>query len=469
MSQNKHLSSSSEFQDTWEAFLRALRSTNEAFEPFSWIYLLVRAATADAWHRTRCPDVCNRFQLQKVWRPIIPIFGIFLIFSIVLSYFLCLRYYLFKERWCCSTPRNETKDGDSLVLSQKCMEEFCFWISFHDFLVSYLATMILFHYLRANFLSPGVALPISTATRSTMKWKAIDSQGGLLFFNPSLDEASERNRVSLYGCLRDPSSSAQNQSANNVTTQQQQPAATTKAADLGSVYPCPDATFCNKCQIVRPPRCHHCSICNRCVLQFDHHCVWLNNCIGYNNYRPFFLTLVFIVLGCWYGVIILSVPFYELIRVQIQQQGWHWMYSNGTGILNLPSPKILLRLIFTGQASVNIIVAVVFPFLLLVGMVMTGFLGYHIKYILKGRSSLEHRVIILDQLRELVSTSVSSSRRPDLQVPINPFDQGYCRNLLQVLGPHPFLIFLPLPISPPPPFVPFSSLDISALEKNKRK
>lgn len=50
--------------------------------------------------------------------------------------------------------------------------------------------------------------------------------------------------------------------------------------------------WCSRCRIYRPPRATHCRICDNCVEQSDHHCTFLNNCIGRKNYFTFLVFLL---------------------------------------------------------------------------------------------------------------------------------------------------------------------------------
>ncbi len=67
-------------------------------------------------------------------------------------------------------------------------------------------------------------------------------------------------------------------------------------------------SICLNCIQYKPARSNHCDICRTCIEQYDHHCPWINNCVGKHNIIRFnfFLVLLFIVL-CW--VLVIGIQF----------------------------------------------------------------------------------------------------------------------------------------------------------------
>ena len=70
--------------------------------------------------------------------------------------------------------------------------------------------------------------------------------------------------------------------------------------------------LCPECEVIRTNRSRHCSICNRCIERFDHHCPWINNCVGVHNHNVFVFFLLFTAFSL--GTIILCLSLSEFMK-----------------------------------------------------------------------------------------------------------------------------------------------------------
>ncbi|XAR54461.1 Protein S-acyltransferase [Bertholletia excelsa] len=167
---------------------------------------------------------------------------------------------------------------------------------------------------------------------------------------------------------------------------------------------------CDKCSVYKPPRTHHCRSCRRCILRMDHHCIWINNCVGLRNYKAFFVLVAYTTMASIYSSVI-------IVSCAVRKE-WNPWKAHET---------LLLKLFYILSGVV------------VVGLSMT--LGtlfcWHVYLVVHNMTTIEHYEAI--RAAWLAKKSGQSYH--------HPFDVGAYKNLTLVLGPNMLKWLCPTAVS----------------------
>jgi hypothetical protein len=162
---------------------------------------------------------------------------------------------------------------------------------------------------------------------------------------------------------------------------------------------------CKWCGKYKPDRCHHCRVCRTCILKMDHHCPWIYNCVGFYNYKFFFLLL-------FYSVICLQLMMWTM--AESVMRSW-----------DVDTPFIVMFFVLFGETLS-----------IFLGVLLTAFFSFHIWLMLKSMTTIEFCEKKMPKKAPAEGTDSG----------ISVYDLGCYGNICAVLGNNP--LFWPLPISP---------------------
>ncbi|KAK9153943.1 hypothetical protein Sjap_001423 [Stephania japonica] len=151
--------------------------------------------------------------------------------------------------------------------------------------------------------------------------------------------------------------------------------------------------YCDKCGAHKPPRAHHCRVCKRCVMRMDHHCTWINNCVGFSNYKKFIIFIFYSAISCSYSLVIF---FTVTLR---KDWGVRW------------SP---LKTFYVSCGSI----------MTALGATLVTLLVWHLYLLVHNTTTIEYHEG--RRARWLARKSGLSYR--------HPFDLGLCKNIILLLG-----------------------------------
>jgi len=172
--------------------------------------------------------------------------------------------------------------------------------------------------------------------------------------------------------------------------------------------------ICKHCAQVKPARTYHCSVCACCILKMEHHCPWINNCVGMFNHKFYLLFCWFLWIGTFY--IITSAwplfahcyrtPRHRSLEYNAPVQDWMQAYTDGE------SGKFRTLVIFAWIICLSVFIAL---------GILVVWQSWLISY---GETSVERMKLSYERSRHKKLGKVFHS----------PFDHGFVQNWKNVLG-----------------------------------
>lgn len=200
----------------------------------------------------------------------------------------------------------------------------------------------------------------------------------------------------------------------------------------------------------------------RCVSRFDHHCAWINNCVGLNNTRHFLAFLAANVVLTTYGSILTVHILYGEMKLSGLLEVILVEPATKREIPITQSP----RHIFEWTLVYFQTPCLILMFLVVAGILTIAFLIYQLHGIARGKTTYEtfrwkdlHRSRLKQQAKDpggrrrksqslpaessggsggvlnWIKDAFTRRRRQPVELPGNIYNRGVIENLMEVLRP----------------------------------
>jgi len=192
---------------------------------------------------------------------------------------------------------------------------------------------------------------------------------------------------------------------------------------VGSGWQAPRAAvrhlpMCPHCFQLKPPRSSHCRTCGACIRRRDHHCPWINNCVGHNNEHVFYVFVLSAAAVSYLTTFMLGrlvVNLYVLPGLLEEGVGEDWGVADA------------LDAFLSGPHDGRLAALLVAAFLALVTCVLTSHLFIvQVFMIVDNATSIE--ILLLKRLH-------AACERKGLPAPPHPYNLGTLANIRRLFLP----------------------------------